>query len=57
MLNDLTSGHPPPAPAADLIGTRFPTLRFAVPAAEVPLRTGPSQICGVRSLRVTWDRG
>ncbi|MGW6503627.1 cytochrome P450 [Nonomuraea angiospora] len=37
--------------------TRFPTLRLAVPADEVPLRTDPSQIYGVRSLPVTWDRG
>ncbi|MEU6778824.1 cytochrome P450 [Nonomuraea angiospora] len=37
--------------------TRFPTLRLAVPAEEVPLRTDPSQIYGVRSLPVTWDRG
>ncbi|MGW2162122.1 cytochrome P450 [Nonomuraea sp. NPDC001699] len=37
--------------------TRFPTLRLAVPAEEVPLRTNPTQIHGVRSLPVTWDRG
>ncbi|MEV6040199.1 cytochrome P450 [Nonomuraea sp. NPDC052116] len=37
--------------------TRFPTLRLAVPAEEVPLRTDPSQIYGVRNLPVTWDRG
>ncbi|MDX3105913.1 cytochrome P450 [Nonomuraea angiospora] len=37
--------------------TRFPTLRLAVPADEVPLRTDPAQIYGVRSLPVTWDRG
>ncbi|MEV4010377.1 cytochrome P450 [Nonomuraea angiospora] len=37
--------------------TRFPTLRLAVPAEEVPLRTDPAQIYGVRSLPVTWDRG
>ncbi|WP_431908891.1 cytochrome P450 [Nonomuraea jabiensis] len=37
--------------------TRFPTLRLAVPAEEVPVRTDPSQIHGVRSLPVTWDRG
>ncbi|WP_336216189.1 cytochrome P450 [Nonomuraea sp. LPB2021202275-12-8] len=37
--------------------TRFPALRLAVPAEEVPLRTDPSQIYGVRGLPVTWDRG
>ncbi|WP_214321318.1 cytochrome P450 [Nonomuraea sediminis] len=36
--------------------TRFPTLRLAVPAEEVPLRTDPSLIYGVHSLPVTWDR-
>ncbi|MEU4232022.1 cytochrome P450 [Nonomuraea sp. NPDC026600] len=36
--------------------TRFPTLRLAVPDEEVPLRTDPAQIYGVRSLPVTWDR-
>ncbi|MFI6731960.1 cytochrome P450 [Nonomuraea sp. NPDC050451] len=35
---------------------RFPTLRLAVPAEEVPLRTDPSQVYGVHSLPVTWDR-
>ncbi|MFI7131527.1 cytochrome P450 [Nonomuraea sp. NPDC050153] len=34
--------------------TRFPALRLAVPAEEVPLRTDPVQIYGVRSLPVTW---
>ncbi|MFI9240248.1 cytochrome P450 [Streptomyces sp. NPDC053079] len=34
--------------------TRFPDLRLAVPAAEVPLRTGMS-IHGVHRLPVTWD--
>ncbi|RSS66136.1 cytochrome P450 [Streptomyces sp. WAC06614] len=33
---------------------RFPTLRLAVPAAEVPLRTGMN-IYGVHRLPVTWD--
>ncbi|MEU1674889.1 cytochrome P450 [Streptomyces roseifaciens] len=33
---------------------RFPTLRLAVPAGEVPLRTH-SNIYGVHSLPVTWD--
>jgi hypothetical protein len=37
--------------------TRLPTLRLAVPAEKVPLRTDPSQIYGVRSLPVTRDRG
>ncbi|GAA3591515.1 cytochrome P450 [Nonomuraea rosea] len=36
--------------------TRFPGLRLAVPAEEVPLRTDPSLIHGVLSLPVTWDR-
>ncbi|MFC4015106.1 cytochrome P450 [Nonomuraea purpurea] len=36
---------------------RFPALRLAVPAEEVPLRTDPAQVYGVRSLPVTWDRG
>jgi cytochrome P450 len=35
--------------------TRFPTLRLAVPADEVPLRTF-SNIYGVRRLPVTWDK-
>ncbi len=34
--------------------TRFPDLRLAVPAAEVPLRTGMN-IHGVHRLPVTWD--
>jgi cytochrome P450 len=34
--------------------TRFPTLRLAVPADEVPLRTA-ANIFGVHSLPVTWD--
>ncbi|MEU7895163.1 cytochrome P450 [Nonomuraea sp. NPDC049152] len=33
---------------------RFPSLRLAVPAEEVPLRD-PIQIYGVRSLPVTWE--
>jgi cytochrome P450 len=33
---------------------RFPTLRLAVPAAEVPLRTRMN-IYGVHQLPVTWD--
>jgi cytochrome P450 len=37
-----------------LIG--FPTLRLAVPAEEPSLRTDPSQVYGVHSLPVTWDR-
>ncbi|MDR8411409.1 cytochrome P450 [Nonomuraea sp. 3-1Str] len=37
--------------------TRFPTLRLAVPAEDVSLRTDPSQVYGVHSLPVTWDRG
>ncbi|GAA0951512.1 cytochrome P450 [Nonomuraea longicatena] len=36
---------------------RFPSLRLAVPAEELSLRTDPSQVYGVRSLPVTWDRG
>ncbi|CCB71824.1 cytochrome P450 [Streptantibioticus cattleyicolor] len=35
---------------------RFPTLRLAVPAEEVPLRTD-SSIYGVHRLPVTWERG
>ncbi|MET9292125.1 cytochrome P450 [Streptomyces sp. NPDC003077] len=34
--------------------TRFPTLRLAVPAEEIPLRS-ESNIYGVRRLPVTWD--
>ncbi|GAA2313270.1 cytochrome P450 [Nonomuraea roseoviolacea subsp. roseoviolacea] len=37
--------------------TRFPTLRLAVPAEELSLRTDPSQVYGLHSLPVTWDRG
>ncbi|MEV0308481.1 cytochrome P450 [Nonomuraea fuscirosea] len=36
---------------------RFPTLRLAVPAEELSLRTDPTQVYGVHSLPVTWDRG
>lgn len=36
---------------------RFPTLRLAVPAEELSLRTDPLQVYGVHSLPVTWDRG
>ena len=36
--------------------TRFPTLRLAVPAEEVPLRLD-ALIYGVRSLPVTWEEG
>lgn len=35
--------------------TRFPTLRLAVPAEDVPLRAGMN-IYGVHSLPVTWDK-
>ena len=35
---------------------RFPTLRLAVPAEEVPLRTDMN-IYGVHRLPVTWDQG
>ncbi|MEV5595638.1 cytochrome P450 [Streptomyces sp. NPDC052496] len=34
---------------------RFPTLRLAVPADEVPLRPESADIHGVKSLPVTWD--
>ncbi|MFE7584638.1 cytochrome P450 [Streptomyces gardneri] len=34
---------------------RFPTLRLAVPAAEVGLRPEAADIFGVKSLPVTWD--
>ncbi|MGW0485403.1 cytochrome P450 [Nonomuraea sp. NPDC003214] len=34
---------------------RFPTLRLAVPAGEVPLRPEAADIYGVKSLPVTWD--
>jgi hypothetical protein len=49
----------PFAPALEVTAllTRFPALRLAVPAEEMPLRTGLSQIYGVRSLPVTRDRG
>ncbi|MFI7444841.1 cytochrome P450 [Nonomuraea indica] len=36
--------------------TRFPTLRLAVPAEDLSLRTDPSQVYGVHSLPVTWDQ-
>jgi cytochrome P450 len=39
-----------PAPAS-----RFPTLRLAVPAEEVALRPEIADVCGVKSLPVTWD--
>ncbi|WP_306319149.1 MULTISPECIES: cytochrome P450 [unclassified Streptomyces] len=35
---------------------RFPTLRLAVPADEVPLRPESADIFGLKSLPVTWDR-
>ncbi|GAA4892133.1 cytochrome P450 [Streptomyces coeruleoprunus] len=35
---------------------RFPTLRLAVPAAEVRLRPETADIFGVKSLPVAWDR-
>ncbi|NYI07165.1 cytochrome P450 [Allostreptomyces psammosilenae] len=34
---------------------RFPTLRLAVPADQVPLRPEIADIYGVKSLPVTWD--
>ncbi|MEU6510111.1 cytochrome P450 [Streptomyces sp. NPDC046942] len=34
---------------------RFPTLRLAVPAEEVPLRPESADIYGVKRLPVTWD--
>ncbi|MGW4791410.1 cytochrome P450 [Nonomuraea sp. NPDC004297] len=34
---------------------RFPTLRLAVPADEIPLRPETADIYGVKSLPVTWD--
>ena len=34
---------------------RFPTLRLAVPAQEIPLRPETADIYGVKSLPVTWD--
>ncbi|MFI9408050.1 cytochrome P450 [Nocardia sp. NPDC052316] len=34
---------------------RFPTLRLAVPAEEVPLRPESADIYGLKSLPVTWD--
>ncbi|MFD5184535.1 cytochrome P450 [Streptomyces sp. NPDC058372] len=34
---------------------RFPTLRLAVPADEVPLRPETADIHGVKSLMATWD--
>ncbi|MCG5215613.1 cytochrome P450 [Streptosporangium sp. KLBMP 9127] len=35
--------------------TRFPTLRLAVPAEDVPMRTG-LDIYGVHQLPITWDQ-
>jgi cytochrome P450 len=37
--------------------TRFPALRLAVPAEDVPLRPAHQNIYGVARLPVTWDRG
>jgi cytochrome P450 len=37
--------------------TRFPSLRLAVPAEDVPLRPAHQNIYGVAGLPVTWDRG
>ncbi|GGS43834.1 cytochrome P450 [Streptomyces violaceus] len=34
---------------------RFPTLRLAVPADEIPLRPETADVHGVKSLPVTWD--
>ncbi|WP_017587720.1 cytochrome P450 [Nocardiopsis ganjiahuensis] len=34
---------------------RFPTLRLAVPAEEIPLRPESADIYGVKSLPVAWD--
>ncbi|RSS78465.1 cytochrome P450, partial [Streptomyces sp. WAC02707] len=34
---------------------RFPTLRLAVPTAEVALRPETADIFGVKSLLVAWD--
>ncbi|MEU1907510.1 cytochrome P450, partial [Streptomyces hygroscopicus] len=34
---------------------RFPTLRLAVPAEQVPLRPEIADIHGVKRLPVTWD--
>ncbi|MYU09698.1 cytochrome P450, partial [Streptomyces sp. SID8361] len=36
---------------------RFPTLRLAIPAEEVPLRPEAeiADVYGVKSLPVTWD--
>jgi cytochrome P450 len=34
---------------------RFPTLRLAVPAEEVPLRPETADIYGAKSLPVAWD--
>ncbi|UBU08700.1 cytochrome P450 [Nonomuraea gerenzanensis] len=34
---------------------RFPTLRLAVPADQIPLRPEAADIYGVKSLPVTWD--
>ncbi|GAA2206735.1 cytochrome P450 [Nonomuraea monospora] len=35
--------------------SRFPTLRLAVPAGQVPLRPEAADIYGVKSLLVTWE--
>jgi cytochrome P450 len=35
--------------------SRFPTLRLAIPANQVPLRPETADIHGVKSLPVTWD--
>jgi cytochrome P450 len=35
--------------------SRFPTLRLALPADQVPLRPETADIYGVKSLPVTWD--
>ncbi|MYU20115.1 cytochrome P450, partial [Streptomyces sp. SID8361] len=34
---------------------RFPTLRLAIPAEQVPLRPEIADIHGVKSLPVAWD--
>jgi cytochrome P450 len=34
---------------------RFPTLRLAVPAEEVPLRPETADIYGAKSLPIAWD--
>jgi len=35
--------------------TRFPTLRLAVAAEDVPVRPESADIHGVKSLPVAWD--